>query len=198
MVCSLILRRERQLSLQLLSTGLIISYTIHSSLISTKYFIQFHSVFIRTSVSFLLIVYFQNILFFVTCHESTRYLQHFLFLVLQSLESEKGFPWTSRVYHLTQNKCGTKASYSVTGTRVSFINKKLKLNYRQTTLKMFCPISLCCTHHTVRNTAVVLLSCGEEAQTCQRLLSYTASYSCGTGTLAVFWQTKQEVTNGRL
>lgn len=50
------------------------------------------------------------------------------------------------------HKCGAKASYAVTGSHVSFLNKKLKLDYWQTTLKMFCPISHCCTHHTLSET----------------------------------------------
>lgn len=65
------------------------------------------------------------------CHELTRYLQHFVFLVLQSEEAEKKFSMgvSGFLFVPELHKFGAKASYVVTGTHVSFLNKKLKLNY---------------------------------------------------------------------
>lgn len=119
---------------------------------------------------------------------STRYLQRFLFLVLQSVKGEKKFAIgiSGLLFVPELHKFGAKASYAVTGTRVSFLNKKPKWNYWRTTFKdVLSNLALLHPSHSVRNTAVVLLSCGEEAPTCQRLSSYTASYSCGAGTLGV-------------
>lgn len=51
-------------------------YKIHSSLNFTKYFIKFHSVFIRTSAKktpVLILVYFGGIPFFKKCYELTGF-----------------------------------------------------------------------------------------------------------------------------
>lgn len=56
------------------------------------------------------------------CHESTKYLQLFLFLVLQSVEGEKKFSMgvSGLLFVPELHIFADKASYAVTGTRVFF------------------------------------------------------------------------------